>query len=43
MDNNLNQSFEFTRVLHAPRELVFKAWTELGHFVKWWGTKGLYY
>lgn len=42
MDNNLNQSFEiaFTRVFDAPRELVFKAWTELGHFAKWWGPKG---
>ena len=42
MDNNLNQSFEiaFTRVFDAPRELVFKAWTELRHFAKWWGPKG---
>lgn len=43
MNNNLNQSFEFafTRVFDAPRELVFKAWTELGHFAKWWGPKGV--
>lgn len=40
MDNNLNQSFEITRVFNAPRELVFKAWTELEHFAKWWGPKG---
>ncbi|WP_286228476.1 SRPBCC domain-containing protein [Neobacillus mesonae] len=40
MVNNLNQSFEITRVFDAPRELVFKAWTELGHFAKWWGPKG---
>ncbi|QTH45240.1 SRPBCC domain-containing protein [Cohnella sp. LGH] len=44
MDNNLNQSFEiaFTRVFDAPRELVFKAWTEPGQFAKWWGPKGFY-
>ncbi|MEK4348628.1 SRPBCC family protein [Paenibacillus sp. FSL P4-0184] len=42
MDNNLNQKFEIsiTRVFDAPRELVFKAWTELGHFAIWWGPKG---
>ncbi|OCT13550.1 polyketide cyclase [Paenibacillus pectinilyticus] len=42
MDNNLSQLFEIsiTRVFNAPRELVFKAWTELGHFAKWWGPKG---
>ena len=42
MDNNLDQSFDitFTRVLDAPRELVFKAWTEPGHFANWWGPKG---
>jgi uncharacterized protein YndB with AHSA1/START domain len=42
MENNLNPSFEitFTRAFDAPRELVFKAWTELGHFAKWWGPKG---
>ncbi|RDI38030.1 SRPBCC domain-containing protein [Falsibacillus pallidus] len=39
MDNNLNHSFEFTRVFDAPRELVFKAWTETIHFSKWWGPK----
>ncbi|WJH35555.1 SRPBCC domain-containing protein [Paenibacillus sp. CC-CFT747] len=42
MVNNLNQSFEIdiTRVFDAPRGLVFKAWTELGHFAKWWGPNG---
>ncbi|EFM12317.1 Activator of Hsp90 ATPase 1 family protein [Paenibacillus curdlanolyticus YK9] len=43
MDNNLSQSFEIsiTRVFNAPRELVFKAWTELDHFAQWWGPKGV--
>lgn len=29
-----------TRVLDAPRSLVFKTWTEPEHFVRWWGPKG---
>jgi len=29
-----------TRVLDAPRELVFKAWSEPEHLVRWWGPKG---
>ncbi|WP_409291366.1 SRPBCC family protein [Peribacillus sp. SCS-37] len=28
------------RILDAPRELVFRAWTEKEHFEKWWGPKG---
>jgi len=29
-----------SRVFDAPRELVFKAWTEAEHFVRWFGPKG---
>jgi uncharacterized protein YndB with AHSA1/START domain len=29
-----------TRVIDAPRTLVFKAWTEPEHLVRWWGPKG---
>lgn len=29
-----------TRVFDAPRELVFKAWTEPAMLLKWWGPKG---
>lgn len=29
-----------TRVFDAPRTLVFAAWTEPKHFVKWWGPRG---
>jgi uncharacterized protein YndB with AHSA1/START domain len=29
-----------TRVFDAPRDLVFKAWTDPEHFVRWWGPKG---
>ena len=29
-----------TRVLHAPRELVWQAWTEPAHVAHWWGPRG---
>lgn len=29
-----------TRVFDAPRELVWKAWTDSEHVVRWWGPKG---
>ena len=28
------------RVFDAPRELVWKAWTESEHLAQWWGPKG---
>ena len=28
-----------TRVFDAPRELVFKAWTDTKHVAQWWGPK----
>ncbi|HRT52524.1 MAG TPA: SRPBCC domain-containing protein, partial [Flavobacteriales bacterium] len=28
-----------TRRLNAPRELVFAAWTDPKHLVRWWGPK----
>ncbi len=31
----------FTRVLDAPRELVFKAWTEPERLEQWWGPVGM--
>jgi uncharacterized protein YndB with AHSA1/START domain len=30
----------FTRMFNAPRELVWKAWTEQKHVEQWWGPKG---
>jgi uncharacterized protein YndB with AHSA1/START domain len=30
----------FNRLLNAPRELVFKVWTDPEHIVKWWGPTG---
>ncbi len=29
-----------TRVLDAPRSLVFKAWAEADHAARWWGPQG---
>lgn len=29
-----------TRIVNAPRALVFKAWTEPEHLINWWGPKG---
>lgn len=29
-----------TRILNAPRELVFKAWTDPKHLINWWGPAG---
>ena len=30
----------FTRSLAAPRELVFRLWTDAEHLAKWWGPAG---
>lgn len=29
-----------TRIFDAPRSLVFKAWTEREHLMRWWGPRG---
>ena len=33
-------AFFITRVFDAPRDLVFKAWTEAERLTHWWGPKG---
>jgi uncharacterized protein YndB with AHSA1/START domain len=33
------QDFTITREFDAPRELVFKAWTDCSHFSQWWGPR----
>jgi uncharacterized protein YndB with AHSA1/START domain len=35
-----DDTFILTRTFDAPRELVFRAWTETGHLMHWWGVKG---
>ncbi|WP_338552151.1 SRPBCC domain-containing protein [Paenibacillus sp. KS-LC4] len=37
----MTEQLEITRELHAPRELVFKVWSEVEHLKKWWGPTGL--
>jgi len=34
------RALAITRILDAPPRLVFKAWTEPEHLVRWWGPKG---
>ena len=35
-----NPEFVITRVFDAPREVVWKAWTEPERLTQWWGPKG---
>ncbi len=34
------KAFVISRVFEAPRELVWKAWTEPERMMRWWGPKG---
>jgi len=34
------QEIAITRVFDAPRELVWKAWTEPDQLARWWGPRG---
>ncbi len=36
----LGREIVTTRVFDAPRELVFRAWSEPEHLKNWWGPKG---
>jgi len=38
--NTKNQELFITRILDAPRERVWKAWTEPELMKRWWGPKG---
>jgi uncharacterized protein YndB with AHSA1/START domain len=38
---SLDREIVLSRVLAAPRELVFAAWTKEEHLTKWFGPKGL--
>ena len=37
---SLDREIVLTRVVDAPRELVFEAWTKPEHAMKWFGPKG---
>lgn len=34
------RELRITRIFDAPRELVFKAWTDPQHLINWWGPRG---
>jgi uncharacterized protein YndB with AHSA1/START domain len=36
-----NKEFVISRVLDAPRDLVWKCFTDVEHMEKWWGPKGV--
>jgi len=35
-----NRELSISRLINAPRELIWKVWTEPEHIRKWWGPKG---
>jgi len=37
--HTLERELVITRLIDAPRELVFKAWTDAEHLLAWWGPK----
>jgi uncharacterized protein YndB with AHSA1/START domain len=37
-----HKEFTITRVFDAPREMVYKAWTDPKMIEKWWGPKGVF-
>jgi uncharacterized protein YndB with AHSA1/START domain len=38
--NVTEREIQITRVFDAPRELVWKAWTEPERLARWWGKRG---
>jgi uncharacterized protein YndB with AHSA1/START domain len=36
---DMTRELTLTRVVDAPRDLVWAAWTEPKHMAKWWGPK----
>jgi uncharacterized protein YndB with AHSA1/START domain len=40
MPTTTTEDFVITRTLNAPRNLVWKAWTEPERLAQWWGPKG---
>jgi uncharacterized protein YndB with AHSA1/START domain len=39
-DVDTDRQIVATRVFNAPRDLVFKVWTDPEHVVNWWGPRG---
>ena len=40
MANQNNRELTLVRTYNAPRELVYKAWTDPKHLAQWWGPNG---
>jgi uncharacterized protein YndB with AHSA1/START domain len=40
MSDAASREISITRIVEAPPELVFEAWTEAEHLAKWWGPEG---
>ena len=40
MENQANRELTISRTFNAPRELVWKVWTDANHLKNWWGPKG---
>ena len=40
MSATADREIVISRVIHAPRELVFEAFTEVQHLSRWWGPEG---
>lgn len=38
--DTVNRELVLTRVFAAPREIVWRAWTDPKHLARWWGPKG---
>lgn len=39
--NASNRTLTLERTLNAPVQLVWEAWTQADHIVRWWGPKGM--
>ncbi|MGV3774600.1 MAG: SRPBCC family protein [Verrucomicrobiales bacterium] len=40
-NNTTEAAFNISRSIHAPRELVYQAWSQADHLLQWWGAKGM--
>lgn len=40
ISNTKDREIKMSRLINAPRELVFKVWTDPKHIAQWWGPNG---
>lgn len=41
-ENKAGREIVLTRLLNAPRDLVFQVWTEPEHILQWWGAARIF-